>query len=182
MRDFIARIRGVMFSLWCRWARKNVKTHGGLRIYKKLKIRGKGCVELGSNCVIDGILGDDRQYVTIDTQSETASIKIGNNVTLCAARISSRYSIVIGNDVLVEESGIIDTDFHSIKQDRGDPLGENLEKCRVVIGDRVCIGPKSFIAKGVRIGEDVVAAPGSIVASSIKPGVVICGNPARPMS
>lgn len=181
MRDSIARLRGALFTFWCRYFRRNVKIQEGLRIYKKIKISGKGIVEIGKNCIIDGLVGDNAQYVSIDTHGPDAMIKIGDNVKLCAARISVRYLIVIGNDVLIEESGVIDTDFHSIERGREKPTDENREKCRVIIGDRVCIGPRSFVSKGVQIGEDVLAAPGSIITASIKPGVVIYGNPARPM-
>lgn len=181
MRDLIACARGVLFSLWCSCFKKNIKIQWGLRIYKKLEINGPGRVEIGRNCTADGIKGDNSQYVSIDTSSPDAIITIGNNVKLCAARVSSRYEIVIGNDVLIEESGVIDTDFHSIERNREKPTDENKKKCKVVIGDRVCIGPRSFVTKGVSIGEDVLVAPGSIITTSFKPGVVICGNPARPI-
>jgi acetyltransferase-like isoleucine patch superfamily enzyme len=175
----MGRIRGKLFILKCQYLRKNIKIDEGLTIKKKLLITGKGRVSIGKNCVIDGIKGDASQYVSINTYSRDASISIGDNAHLCAARISSRFCISIGSSVLIEESGIVDTDFHSIERDRGRPQDESLEKCKVVIGDRVAIGSRSFVMKGVHIGDDAKIFPGSIVTTSVKAGALVLGNPAR---
>lgn len=181
MTDWFARLRGIYFNLYCQLLGKNVRIGNGLKLYKKLTIDGPGRVELGENCVVTGVPGDKAQYVSIDTQTPEACITIGNNVVLCAARISARYAISIGNDVVIQESGIVDTDFHSIKRDRDSDLNEVPNKCKIVVGNGVLIGARSFISKGVSIGENTVAAPGSIIATSLKAGMVVCGNPARPM-
>jgi acetyltransferase-like isoleucine patch superfamily enzyme len=181
MRDWLARLRGMLFILSCQLLGKNIRIGRGLKMYKKLTIDGPGRVELGENCVVAGVPGDRAQYVSIDTQSPDACITIGNNVVLSAARISARYAISIGNDVVIEESGIVDTDFHSIKRDRDSGLNETPNKCKIIVGNGVLIGARSFVSKGVSIGENTVAAPGSIIATSLKAGMVVCGNPARPM-
>lgn len=181
MRDRLARLRGMFFVLQCHLLGKNVRIGSGLKIYKKLTIEGPGRVEFGKNCVVDGVPGDGAQYVSMDTQAPEARITIGDNVVLCAARISARYAIVIGNNVAIEESGIVDTDFHSIKRNRDSDLNEVPEKCKISVGDGVLIGARSFISKGVVIGANTVAAPGSIISTSLKAGIVVCGNPARPM-
>jgi acetyltransferase-like isoleucine patch superfamily enzyme len=179
LKELIARIRGWLFILRCRYLRKEIQFGEGLRIYKKLTITGTGKVTIGKNCSVRGIPGDKSQYVTIDTHDRNAIVSIGDNACLCAARISSRFSITIGSNVLIEESGIADTDFHSIDKDRVAPLGETLEGCKIVIGDRVRIGVRSFIAKGVYIGEDALIGPCSIVTRSINAGSFVLGNPAR---
>jgi acetyltransferase-like isoleucine patch superfamily enzyme len=137
-------------------------------------------VIIGKDCVVDGIIGDDSHYVCIDSYHPATVIRIGNNARLFAARIGAKYQIIIGDDVLIEESGIVDTDFHSIDKGRGDPFNENQEKCKVSIGDRVSIGARSIITKGVTIGEDAIVSPGSVVTASVKSGTIVCGNPARP--
>jgi len=142
---------------------------------------GKGKVYIGRNCIIDGIRGDDSQYVTIDTHNSDAVISIEDNVSLYAARISSKFKITIGSNVLIEESGIVDTDFHAIDKSRGTVTNENKDRCQIFIGSNVCIGAKSLVMKGVTIGDDAIVAPGSIVAMAIKPGNYVFGNPARPM-
>lgn len=180
MRDFFAKIRGSAFIFWCRVFRRNISIGKGLKIYKRLIISGNGKVLIGRNCLVDGIYGDNNQYVSIDTCSPDAVIAIGDNVQLYAARVSAKFQITIGNDVLVEESGIVDTDFHSIDRGRGKPYSENKDKCKVHIGSRVCVGARSYITKGLTIEDDVIIMPGSIVTMSVKSGSVICGNPAKP--
>ena len=182
MREFLARMRGSIFIFTCKVARKNVKIARGLRIYKKLKVTGKGSIEIGENCRVCGIKGDSSQYVCLETLSPTAVMRIGNNVSLYAARIAAKYQIVIGDDVLIEEAGIMDTDFHSIARDRGIPLSEKGDKCRVMVGNRVCIGARSSILKGTTIGDDVIVAPGSIVTMSVKSGYMVAGNPAKALA
>ena len=181
MRNRLARFRGYFFTQLCALFRQNVRIGKGLKIYKRLSIEGEGQTYLGNNCTIGGAKGDSAQYVTIDTHHRDAVIRIGDNTSLYAARISARYEIVIGNDVLIEESGVLDTDFHSIDRSRKAPAGETKERCRISIGDRVCIGTRSFIMKGAKIGNDVIIVPGSVVSTLVKPGSIVCGNPAKAM-
>jgi acetyltransferase-like isoleucine patch superfamily enzyme len=180
MKDRLALLRGNVYSFWCRYFNRNITIGRGLRIYEKLHINARGKVIIGENCIVNGIIGDNSHHVCIDSYYPTTIISIGNNVKLFAARIGAKHQITIGDDVLIEESGIIDTDFHSIKRGRGDPLDENREKCKVSIGDRVSIGARSIITKGVTIGDDAIISPGSVVTASVKAGSIVCGNPARP--
>lgn len=181
MMDSIARIRGTMYKVRCKLSGKSIEIGDGLKLYKRLSIIGPGKVVIGRDCVVTGVPGDASQYVTIDTHNPDAMIFIGDNATLCAARITSRFMITIGNDVLIEESGIADTDFHTIGKTREFPKSESIEKSKVTIGDRVCIGARSVVTKGVTIGSDVIITPGSIVSASLKDNCMAMGNPARPM-
>jgi len=151
----------------------------GLKIYRKLAIRGDGLVVIGDNCTVSGMRGDPIQHVTLYTLSRDAQISIGNDVRLYAARLSSKFSIKIGDNVLIEESGIMDTDFHSIERQRGTPINENRETCSVSIGSGVLIGARTIITKGVNIGDYSVIGPGSIVSRSIPPSSFALGNPAK---
>ncbi|MFO1431865.1 MAG: acyltransferase [Candidatus Competibacteraceae bacterium] len=178
MKELIARIRGYIFLWKYRYTGKNIFIGQGLKLYCKLEIRGEGKITIGKNCTIAGISGDRRHYVTIYTHTPGAEIAIGDNAKLFAARISAKFSITIGDDFLIEESGMTDTDFHSLNLDRGTPI-ESREKCRVRIGDRVSIGARSVICKGVTVGDDVLIAPGSIITKSIPAGSFACGNPAK---
>lgn len=179
MKELFGVLRGVVFILKCKLLGKNVHVGKGLKIYKKLIIEGKGRVYIGENCTVNGIKGDASKYVTIDTHSPEALIRIGDNVGLFAVRISSSYQIDIGNRVLIEESGIVDTDFHSIDKARGAPLLETRELCAIAIGNNVCIGASSVVTKGVTIGDNAVITPGSVVSRSVQSGSFVSGNPAR---
>ncbi len=156
-----------------------VQVAPGLMIYKRLSVEGPGTVSIGPNCVVDGIRGDSSQYVTIDTHHPGAVITIGANASLYAARISSKFMITIGDNVLVEESSIVDTDFHSIERRRKAPEHENVDACRISIGNNVLIGARSVVTKGVAIGENAIVTPGSVVFLPVKPDSVVAGNPAR---
>lgn len=158
--------------------RPNVSIGEGLKLFAKLEIRGEGRVVLGANCVIARVPGDRRHYVTIYTHSPLAEVSIGKDAVLYSARISSRFSISIGDRVAIEESQIADTDFHSMSLDRGDPK-ENAVECRVNIGDEVLVGARCVICKGVTIGNNVSILPGSIVNKSVPTGAAVCGNPAK---
>lgn len=179
MRNIIATVRGRSFTLKCKFFRKNIHVGEGLKIYGKLEIKGKGKVFIGKNCIVSGIRGDENQFVTLYTHGPQAILSIGDNANLYAARFSSKFGISIGKDVLIEESGIADTDFHSIDKSRGSPPNEDKENCQIIIGNRVSIGARSLINKGVAIGDDVIIAPGSVVSKSIPSNSFVLGNPAR---
>ena len=180
MRDLLARVRGALFIAQCRLFRKKIRIGTGLRLYQRFAIRGSGTVEIGNNCRVDGIIGDRRQYCCIDTSTADSCVRIGHDARLYAAKIWARFSVQIGAEVLIEDGGIVDTDFHSIDPLRTTPPPLELpETCRIVIGDRVCIGTRSLVMKGVTIGDDAVIAPGSIVKRSIPARYFACGNPAK---
>lgn len=50
---------------------------------------------------------------------------------------------------------------------------------KVTIGDYVYIGTNSLIMPGVKIGNNVLIAAGSVVTKSIPDNIVVAGNPAR---
>ena len=179
MKNFIALMLGHYYKTKFKIFNKNIRVGEGLRVYKRLEIQGEGKIAIGKNCMIRGIRGDPNQHVALYTHDKGATIRIGDNACLCAARISSKFAVTIGSDVLVEESGIMDTDFHSINKNRQVPPDEVKEKCEVIIGDRVSVGARAMITKGVKIGNDVIVMPGSIVTKSIPSACTVLGNPAK---
>jgi acetyltransferase-like isoleucine patch superfamily enzyme len=175
---WLAELLGQLYICKCRVLRTRARIGYGLKKFARLEIKGSGQVEIGTNSTVSGIRGDHGQYVTLYTHSPEALISIGNNVRLYSARFSSRFSITVGDDVLIEESGISDTDFHSLDIGRGVPR-EDPGKSRIKIGNRVSIGARSLISKGVSIGDDVIVCPGSVVSKSIPSGSIVAGNPAK---
>ena len=163
---WLAKLLGQLYICKCRVLRTRARIGYGLKKFARLEIKGSGQVEIGTNSTVSGIRGDHGQYVTLYTHNPEALISIGNNVRLYSARFSSRFSITVGDDVLIEESGISDTDFHSLDIGRGVPR-EDPGKSRIKIGNRVSIG------------DDVIVCPGSVVSKSIPSGSIVAGNPAK---
>src|SRR5918912_1756090 len=103
-----------------------------------------------------------------------ATIRIGNgtylhrNVEIVAAR-----SVTIGRDCKIARDVIVmDTDQHALP-------GAELVVRPVTIGDRVWIGARALILKGVRIGDDAVVAAGSVVTRDVPARSVVAGVPAK---
>lgn len=56
---------------------------------------------------------------------------------------------------------------------------ETRSTCKIEIGDRVSVGARSIITKGVKIGDDALIGPSSIVTRSVEAGSFVLGNPAK---
>lgn len=92
------------------------------------------------------------------------------------ARITAYQEIIIGDGCWIAwDVNIIDTDFHPISING--EAGETVKTVR--IGNRVWIGARAFILKGVTIGDGAVIAAGSIVTGDIPAGCLAAGVPAR---
>jgi acetyltransferase-like isoleucine patch superfamily enzyme len=87
----------------------------------------------------------------------------------CEASISIGEGTAIASDVI-----IMDTDHHSIS-------GASESALPIIIGERVWIGARSIILKGVKIGDGSVIAAGSVVNKDVDAGWLYAGVPARPI-
>jgi serine acetyltransferase len=85
-------------------------------------------------------------------------VQIGNNVTISIRAVVIGHFLDVANDRLA----------------RGEPS--------VVIEDEAYIGPNSVILHNVRIGRGSVVAAGSVVNKDVPPGVLVQGNPAKPIA
>ena len=103
-----------------------------------------------------------------------ATISIGDGTYLNRnAEVVAAGSVRIGRDCKIARDVIImDTDQHALP-------GSDLVVRPVEIGDRVWIGARAIVLKGVRIGHDAVVAAGAIVTRDVPPHSVVAGNPAR---
>ena len=66
----------------------------------------------------------------------------------------------------------MDTDQHGFE-------GELPIPKPVRLGDRVWVGCRTIILKGVTIGDDAVIGAGSVVTKDVPENVVAAGNPCR---
>jgi acetyltransferase-like isoleucine patch superfamily enzyme len=103
-----------------------------------------------------------------------ALIRIGNGTYLNrGTEIVAAQRITIGRDCkIAREVIIMDTDQHAL------PNNE-LVASPVTIEDRVWIGARAIILKGVTIGHDAVIGAGSVVTRDVPALAVVGGVPAR---
>lgn len=173
--------------------------------YWKLKCYG---VRIGKNCIVHGSLGiklastsklviGENFYMSNGAHlnplarnlqgsfcvEEDATILIGNNVGLSSVVLWASRSIIIGNNVKIGANTIVlDSDAHSLdyllRRDVNTDLKSKCSK-QIIIEDDVLIGTNSIILKGVTIGARSIIGAGSVVAKSIPPDCIACGNPAK---
>ncbi len=107
-----------------------------------------------------------------------ASLQIGAHTIIGdRTHINCQTSISIGMHCAISwDVEILDSDMHTIVGEDGQPLPNRLS---VTIEDRVWIGTRALILKGVTIGHDSIVAAGAVVASSIPPHSICAGNPAK---
>jgi acetyltransferase-like isoleucine patch superfamily enzyme len=115
------------------------------------------------------------------------SIIVGG-IFMCADRIAVGHNVVISYHVT-----IADSDFHPLDPERrkldaiaNSPSGDRskrptFESRPVVIEDNVWIGIGAIILKGSRIGRGACVQAGSVVTGDVPAGVMVAGNPARPV-
>lgn len=119
-----------------------------------------------------------------------AKVHIGERTFIGASLIDAYASVSIGNDVLISWGcDILDHDSHSLdfafrKNDvtdwyHGRKDWSHVKNAPVNIGDKVWIGLRCIILKGVSIGEGAVVAAGSLVVRDVPPWTLVGGNPAR---
>jgi serine O-acetyltransferase len=96
------------------------------------------------------------------------NVKVGRRLRLGhhgCMRIGPRE---IGDDVYIWQTATIGL------RRRGHPEAP-------IIGNRVEIGPGAAIVGSVRIGDDAVVGPKTVVGQDVAPGTVVLGVPARPI-
>lgn len=106
---------------------------------------------------------------------EHGLITIGNGTYLNRnTLIIALEEVSIGKDCMISWDVIImDSDLH------GRTVADKPSSKPVRIGNKVWIGCRSILLKGVTIGDDAMIAAGSIVTKDVPPLAIVGGNPAR---
>lgn len=145
----------------------NVAIAKGVRIKDSLNVQGSVKVAIGSGTRL-------RNRVRICGSGE---VTIGCNVLLNGPWIGCHNSITIGDESLISDCFIVDTDYHNLEPHlRHCPPGPKVS-APIVIERNVWIGARATVMKGVHIGADSVVGLGSIIRKSVPQGVVAIGNP-----
>jgi maltose O-acetyltransferase len=103
-------------------------------------------------------------------------LEIGNNVFInYGSSLVSSNHVKIGDDCLIgTHVMVMDCDFHRVEDKAWDTTGEP-----IIIEDRVWLGNRSIVLKGVTVGHDAVVAAGSVVTRDVPPRTVVAGVPAK---
>ena len=150
--------------------RNRVTLGSKLKVFGNLSIKGPGKVFIGNDVNIS-------MRVTLWTYDPEAMITVGDNVFLNGTRFGCKKLITIGDNCIIGESRILDTNFHSIFINRHDNEAP-IKTDKVVIGQNVWITPDCQILPGVTIGENSVIGINSVVSNSVPANSLAAGNPA----
>jgi tetrahydrodipicolinate N-acetyltransferase len=100
----------------------------------------------------------------------------GTNVNGLGTKILCAQEITIGElCTLSWDVQLLDHDFHAITVDGV----ERPSAAPITLGDRVWVGTRAVILKGVTIGDGAVVAAGAVVTNDVPADSVVGGTPAR---
>ncbi len=132
-------------------------------------------VRPGAELVCDGVVSLQRG-IRVVVDGGRLTIGHGTNVNGLGTRLLCAQEVAIGASCTFSwDVQVLDSDFHAITTDGV----ERPSVAPVRIGDRVWIGTRAVVLKGVTIGDGAVVAAGAVVTSDVPAGAVVAGVPAR---
>jgi acetyltransferase-like isoleucine patch superfamily enzyme len=142
-----------------------------VRVRGRVFVQNQGQMAIGQRVRIDG-----RMNPVEIVAWRGSRLTIGDGTFLnYGVSLSTHQELTIGRDCLIGNYvTIIDNDYHDLN-DRS-RLGPSSP---IVIGDRVWIGIRSVVLRGVKIGDGSVVGAGSVVTSDIPPNSLAVGVPAK---
>jgi maltose O-acetyltransferase len=166
------QIRKIGPALNARWHLR-VATSTGRRITLagSPKVVNQGTMTFGERVRLDSTVAKLELVVM-----PGGHLEVGNNVFVNygSSLVSSKH-VKIGDDVLIgTHVMVMDCDFHRVEDKSWDTSGEP-----IVLEDRVWLGNRSMVLKGVTVGHDAVVAAGSVVTRDVPPRTVVAGVPAK---
>lgn len=163
----IARTYFEAKRLFYQWRYPNLTLEKGAVLRGSFKLGRHVKVKIGAGTRLG-------KYVRI---SGCGELTIGKNVLLNGCWIGCQQSITIGDECLISDCFLQDSDYHNLEPHlRNAPPGVKVS-APIVIERNVWVGARATVMKGVHIGQDSVIGLGSVVRNSVPPGVVVIGNP-----
>jgi len=154
----------------------HVQLRSADRLGRRVTLRGRLLLRNGGQVFIGEHVYLDSSVATLQlTTLKGGRLQIDDGVFINfgSALVASSH-IRIGTGSLIGKHVIVmDTDLQP--DDDAPPQ----IAAPVVLEERVWLGNRSIVLKGVRIGHDSVVAAGAVVARDVPPRVVVAGNPAR---
>ena len=157
--------------LRARWDLRRCQELGSRpRLFGRCMVANYGDIRIGDRLLMYG--GTVRCELTAHAGGR---LEIGNRVFVnYGCSISAHRHVLIGDGCLIGQYGIImDCDYHSPESD-----GDHGDVRPISIGDRVWIGARVIVLKGVTIGSGAIIAAGSVVTHDIPANAVAAGVPA----
>jgi maltose O-acetyltransferase len=105
------------------------------------------------------------------------NLSIGALSFIGKATIALHCTVTIGERVCINDGVQILSTSHDVS----DPKS-TLACAEIVIENYVWISTGAIILPGVCIGQGAVVGAGAVVSKSVAPGVIVVGNPAKPIS
>ena len=178
---YVVRRLWLAASFWLANGACRVTKNGRLLLHVHLRCEGDGRVILGAGVSIGYILAPafGSGMVRLQARGSDSLISVGDETSFSNnVQVIAEQSVTIGSHCLIGDSVLIfDSDFHHLSVAGRHRLPGACAP--VVIEDNVFVGSRSIILKGVTIGRNSVIGAGSVVTSSIPPGVIAAGNPAK---
>ncbi len=132
-------------------------------------------VREGASFHCDGVVSLQRG-VRVVVDAGRLTIGHGTNVNGIGTRILCAQEITIGSHCTFSwDVQVLDNDFHALTVDGV----EQPSVAPVRIGDRVWVGTRAIVLKGVTIGDGAVVAAGAVVTKDVPAGAVVGGMPAK---
>lgn len=132
-------------------------------------------VREGASFHCDGVVSLQRG-VRVVVDGGRLRIGHGTNVNGVGTKLLCSRGITIGEFCTFSwDVQLLDNDFHSITVDGV----ERPAAAPIVIGDRVWVGTRAVVLKGVTIGDGAVVAAGAVVTQDVPAGAVVGGMPAK---
>ncbi len=112
---------------------------------------------------------------------ETASIKIGDNVSIGQNFhvVSYKGELTIGNDTTISGNVFISNVDHSYSEIGKHILDQEMIYKETIIGENCFVGYGAVIMPGTKLGKQCIVGANSIVKGEFPNYCVIAGNPAR---
>ncbi len=194
--------KNIIELLYKKLTRKNIINHRAVNCDTTSIIFNSSSIRFDANM-------EKRKYIEIGKEcllkcefifeSSSGKIIIGNNVHIGGARLISKSSIIIGDNVTMAWGiTIYDHDSHSIywqhrQHDNHNCFQDyiknhnkvvnkdwnNVISKPIVIDDKVWIGFDVTILKGVHVGEGAVIGAKSVVTKDVPAWSLVAGNPAK---
>lgn len=106
-------------------------------------------------------------------------VRVGEGCRIYSLDIASERWLVEIGDFVTVSVGVSFITHDGVGWLVNDARGRRYRYAPISVGSRSFVGARSVVMPGVKIGEDVIVAAGSVVTKSVPNGSVVAGNPAR---